>query len=191
MTSFRDGAPAAGAATRSTARRALDAGERSAATDASGAYRFDDLAAGSYRVAHVAPAGWRRTSGSAAYHDVTLASGQAAAGLNFADVEPVIITGEVFSDRDRNGQVGRRDRGLAGRMVFLDADNDGLADAGERTAVTDTAGYFSFLDLDPGAYTVRVIRLTGETSTSPASGAHSITLLSGDTERLLFGLSIA
>jgi hypothetical protein len=64
----------------------LDPGERLTTTDASGAYRFDLLRAGVYRVGEVGRPGWVRTTPAAGFHSVSLAIGQHAAGISFGSV---------------------------------------------------------------------------------------------------------
>src|SRR6185295_10129991 len=117
-----------------------DSTERGLLTDAGGNYAFKDLAAGAYRVRDVLPAGWRRTSPTSGYSDLTLAAGASTTGKNFARTQRVLISGTVFSDSNGNRLKGTGEGGFAGWKVFIDADKDGLLDAGERIATTDAAG---------------------------------------------------
>jgi hypothetical protein len=54
------------------------------------------------------------------------------------------VTGEVFQDNNANGIPDGTDSPLAGLTVFMDANSDGIREAGEPTAVTDAAGQFTF-----------------------------------------------
>ena len=61
----------------------LDATERRVVTTSSGGYRFDNLAAGTYRVRIVAKAGFAGTTPTGGLYTLTLASGQTAVNKNF------------------------------------------------------------------------------------------------------------
>jgi protocatechuate 3,4-dioxygenase beta subunit len=166
-----------------------DAGERTALTDASGNYSFANVAAGTYRVREVVLSGWRITSPSAGYHTVTLASGGSASGRNFGNTQKVLISGTVFSDANGDRVRQRTEPALPGRRVFLDADNDGRFDSGERSVLTDASGNYRFTNLSAGTYRVRVVPQTGWRLTAPTGGLHLLTLASGRTATgKLFGL---
>ena len=63
--------------------------------------------------------------------------------------------------------------GIANIRVFIDIDNDGVFDANEPSAVTDSSGFYSIGNLPDGNYVVRV-----DTSTVPASYAQTYDLTS-------------
>lgn len=77
------------------------------------------------------------------------------------------LTGTLWADADADSQIDSAEARLAGWTVFLDADNDGLLDAGERTAITDASGNYLFGNLDPGTYIVREVVERGWEQTSP------------------------
>ena len=79
----------------------LDTGEPSFTVGADGKYLFV-VAAGTYRVRDVLPAGWRRTLPTVGYYDVTLTSGQSIASKNFAETTRGVISGIVFKDTNGN-----------------------------------------------------------------------------------------
>jgi uncharacterized delta-60 repeat protein len=62
----------------------FDSTERNALSDSSGNYRLTGLAAGTYRVRPVVPAGRRTSAPAAGFFDLTLTNGQALTGRNFA-----------------------------------------------------------------------------------------------------------
>ena len=72
-----------------------DASERSATTDANGAFQFGNLGAGSYPVRVVPPAGFVETTGSAA--PIMPQSGQNAS-VAVGTFQTVTVSGEVFDD---------------------------------------------------------------------------------------------
>jgi hypothetical protein len=166
-----------------------DSTERSLLTDASGKYTFKDLAAGTYRVRQVLPASWRRTAPSAGYFDLTLAAGASmTSGKDFADTQKVLISGSVFGDANRDKLKSTGEAGLSGWKVFIDADKDGVLDAGERFATTDASGYWSLKDLVAGTFVVRVVQQSGYTRTTPTTGNFTFTLGAGQAKTgLLFG----
>jgi hypothetical protein len=159
----------------------LDTGETTLLTDASGNYRFTGLAAGSYRVRQILPSGWRRTLPSSGVYSLTLAAGQALTGKNFGNTQRVLISGTVYNDANGNGARDTGESGLSGWRVFLDRDNDGILDAGERSILTDSSGNWSFKDLSAGTYLLRVVQQSGWKRTAPSTGSFSVTLTSGKT----------
>ncbi|MBI3466005.1 MAG: hypothetical protein HY000_23570, partial [Planctomycetes bacterium] len=152
---------------------ALDAGERSTTTDASGNYSLANLGPGSYRVREVPQTGWTKTLGN---YDITAASGVDAPSLDFGNFRNITISGQKFEDHDGNGVKDSGDQGLSGRVVFLDASENGTLDTGEASRTTDTSGNYSFTNLGPGLYRVRQVLQNGWTQTL---GNYDITTSSG------------
>jgi uncharacterized delta-60 repeat protein len=159
----------------------LDAAETRTTTDAAGNYRFANLAAGAYRVRQVRPSGWRATSPSSGYRDVTLAGGQSVTGRNFANTQTVLISGTLFNDLDGDGAKDSGEAGLSGWRVYIDADNDGVFDSIERSVLTDSSGNYKFNALPAGTYRVREVRQSGWRVTAPGGGVHTLTLSGGQT----------
>jgi RHS repeat-associated protein len=71
--------------------------------------------------------------------------------------------------------------GLPGWTVYLDENQNGHHDLGERFTVTDANGYYSFGDLVPGTYHVAVVGRTGWHFTDPADAARTVPLANGQT----------
>jgi hypothetical protein len=170
----------------------FDSTERSMLTDAAGNYAFKDLTAGTYRVREVLPAGWRRTAPASNFYDLTLASGGSATGRSFGSTQKVLLAGSVFNDANGDRVKQSTETGLANWRVYIDADNDGVFDAGERSLLTDTAGNWRFTDLAAGTFVLRVVQQAGFTRTTPTTGApagsFTVTLTSGGSKAgLLFG----
>ena len=116
-------------------------------------------------------------------YDITLTSGDVDSGNDFANFQPIDISGLKFYDHDGDGvKDGTDDEPLAGWTIFLDDDADGVLDwtdaggfngvwdegEGERWTVTLGDGTYSFTDLRPGV-TYHVIELlqTDFVQTSP------------------------
>ncbi|HEY0007304.1 MAG TPA: SdrD B-like domain-containing protein [Tepidisphaeraceae bacterium] len=89
------------------------------------------------------------------------------------------INGYVFSDRNRNAVLDRRDTRLSGRSVWLDADADGVLDATERRTLTDATGYYSFTNVTPGTQRVRTNAPAGTVAVAPTSGYHVVRVRAG------------
>ncbi|MEG3986022.1 SdrD B-like domain-containing protein [Microcoleus sp. S28C3] len=76
------------------------------------------------------------------------------------------ISGSTVNDINRNGIQDRGELGIANVTTFIDANNNGLLDAAERSTVTDANGNFQFPNLSPGNYAVREIVPSGSTTTT-------------------------
>jgi uncharacterized delta-60 repeat protein len=134
----------------------LDSGERSAVTDASGSFTFNNLSAGTYHVRRVFPSGWTY---STAPIDITLTANESAAGLAIGSKRITqttgIIRGFTFNDTNENGQYDSGEQKTADKRVFIDANNNNFADFNELQTLTDRSGNFSFTGLTAGTYRVR------------------------------------
>jgi len=89
------------------------------------------------------------------------------------------VTGQNLGVTSASGQIsGTVDAGGAPAQhwgVYLDTNHNGRIDPGEPWTSTDTTGAFSFTDLLPGTYSVRVDPLHGGwTPASPSSGSFTI-----------------
>ena len=157
----------------------LESGETRVATDSAGNYRFNGLAAGTHRVRAARAGGWRQTQPSSGAYTVTLVSGATTTGRNFGMTRKVRISGTVFNDANGDRVRNAAEGGLAGWRVYLDADNDGVRDAGEVSVLTDSLGNYRFDNLAAGTYVVREVLQSGWTRTSPTGGSHTVTLASG------------
>src|SRR5207244_483750 len=73
------------------------------------------------------------------------------------------ISGVLFTDYNANGKQDAGETGLGGRTVFLDQNNNGIADANEVKATTGAGGAYSFTSVTPGTYKLRLQTLGFET----------------------------
>ena len=60
------------------------------------------------------------------------------------------VSGDVFNDANRNGIDDPAENGLAGWTVFVDTNNNGVLNAGERSTVTDINGRYAITGLTAG-----------------------------------------
>jgi RHS repeat-associated protein len=158
-----------------------DAGEFSTTTAADGGYSFTGLAAGTYTVAQELPSGWGQTAPSGGRAQVvTVVSGQPTEGADFGSrLGIAAVGGSVFDDRNGDGHRQVEEPGLAGRTVYIDANGNVTRDPGERSAVTDQSGLWSFPNLAPGTYTIGLDPTTGWAQTTPPAGAFTVTVVAG------------
>jgi RHS repeat-associated protein len=77
--------------------------------------------------------------------------------------------------------VPAREGPLVNWTVYLDANNNGVLDAGERSVVTDREGEYRFSNLPAGTHRLRVVALAGHQVVGPAAGVQVVNLTS-DTE---------
>jgi glucose/arabinose dehydrogenase len=96
------------------------------------------------------------------------------------------IIGHAVNDVNGNGIWDNGDKRLAGWAVYLDANNNGKLDPGERQTTTGSMGDFWFGNLAPGTYTVRLAPPAGWTATGPKSGAITLTVVSGKKNYITF-----
>jgi hypothetical protein len=89
------------------------------------------------------------------------------------------ISGQVFNDVNGNGKQDPGDTGLAGITVYLDANNNGVLDAGEVSTVTASDGTFSFSNLVAGTYHVQQVLPANEFQTGRINA--DVTLSSGQS----------
>ncbi len=69
----------------------------------------------------------------------------------------------------------------AGATLYLDANGNGVFDAGEVTATAAADGTFAFADLTPGTYDVRQLLPLGDVSTAPTGGVDTELVTAGST----------
>jgi hypothetical protein len=112
-------------------------------------------------------------------HTVSLTAGQTGGGYDFGNFRLGTISGTVFGDLDADGDLNGDEIGLAGRTVYIDANDNGSLDEGEVSTVTGENGAYRFTDLGPGTYHVRTVQPLGFGGTGPAGGVQMISLTSG------------
>ncbi|HEX8323597.1 MAG TPA: SdrD B-like domain-containing protein [Tepidisphaeraceae bacterium] len=170
----------------------LDAGERTQVTASNGKYVFTGLAAGTYSLRQILPEGSTQTrpaSGTAL--SATVLNGAIRSGLDFCVTGTVTpppppppptgtgsVRAYVINDLNRDGKWTSGEKGVTGRTVWMDLDNDGTLDAGEKTATTAANGSFEFTGLGSGTYRFRQVLPTGWVQTYPTA-ALSATVIDG------------
>ncbi len=111
-------------------------------------------------------------------HGVQLASGQADDDGDFGNFRLITIGGQVFEDKNANGQQDNNEHGLSGRAVFIDVNGDGVLNnpegdgvpsalAREPWAITNNQGNYVFNGVGPGTHLVRLVPKAGFIQTTP------------------------
>ncbi len=77
------------------------------------------------------------------------------------------IEGFHWLDEDSDGVYDPEEPGLAHVQMYLDANDNGVWDAGEQTTTTGSDGSYQFTDVAPGVQIVRQVAVAGMTLTSP------------------------
>ena len=148
-------------------------------TDTNGAYAFNGLTPGEYKVMFVAPDGFSFTTANAGGDDavdsdadpangmtqtVTLTSGEFNGTLDAGLVQLAQLGDFVFEDLDADGIQDANEAGIAGATVNLLQAGQVIA-----TATTDADGKYHFNDLQPGDYQVEFVTPDGLDMASPAN----------------------
>lgn len=138
-------------------------------TDANGFYSFTDLDPGTYTVQEIQPTAFldgKDAVGSLGgtladdlLGQIVLPSGGQGIHYDFGEVLPGKISGHVFQDQDNDGVRDAGEPGIAGvSLALTGVDDQGFVN---RTATTDAQGYYEFLDLRPGTYSVNETQPAG------------------------------
>ena len=142
---------------------------KTATTDATGYYQFDNLVPGTYGVSEAQPAGYldgldaAGPLGGTAHNPgdlidgIPLASGTCSAQNDFGELLPASISGRVFVDNNQNNTYDAGEPLLSGVTIWL------LDGSGNRitSTTTNSSGKYSFTNLNPGVYGVEEIQPSG------------------------------
>ncbi len=110
-------------------------------------------------------------AGGNGVYTVVLASGQLITGRDFGNHQLVTaeIHGSKWNDLNGNGKWDTGEPALSGVTVYLDANNNGVLDAGEISTTTAADGSYAFTGLAPGTYTVAEVVPAGWQQTYPTA----------------------
>jgi uncharacterized protein (DUF2141 family) len=98
------------------------------------------------------------------------------------------ISGLVFDDTNGNAKQDKGEIGLGLWTVYLDTNDNATLDSGEKSTTTDINGKFSFTSLTAGTYYLRIVPVSGDTTTTPSGGLIKIVLTAGEVSSTnLFG----
>ena len=152
---------------------ALDPGEPSDVTDATGAYAIVNVAAGTWKVREIGQAGWTCSFPAAndafgCFYEETFVTGTAYTDNDFGNWREATKSGVKFGDLDGDGAPREPgEPGLAGWTIYVDYDGDGVLDPGEPSGVTDANGAYALTGITPGTWKVREVQQPGFACTFP------------------------
>ncbi|MDO9226346.1 MAG: SdrD B-like domain-containing protein [Pseudomonadota bacterium] len=134
----------------------------STTTAADGSYSFDNLRPGSYTVTETQPAGWldgKDTAGSTGgtvsndqIAAITLNAGDASVNNNFGELLGAKLSGYVYEDSNNDGS--RAGETLIANVSITLTGTDDLGNPVTASTTTNAAGYYEFIGLRPGSYSV-------------------------------------
>ena len=182
----------------------FDAGEVLVQTDASGQYSLtvDDVYYSQVmNVGVIAPVDWAFGLPETGLNNVFVSPGDVIADVDFSLTPPSSSTGDgsssvgnllgvVFSDNNQDGYRQATEVGLGNITVYIDANDNGVLDAGDTQTTTNSGGAFAFSDVPAGQVVVRVDADAQFDQTLPFYNAGRVVTLSGagTISGLLFGL---
>jgi len=145
-------------------------------TDGNGMYQFNNNPPGTYQVSEIKRSGWKQTFPPfPGTYSLSLSDGQDTANLNFGNFQYAIISGTIYNDFNGNGIINSEDMPLQGWRVYLSG-------AFMDSTVTDSAGWYSFINLNTGTYYVREMVKPEWYKTSPAVPRYTVEIAtSGST----------
>ncbi|TAK54578.1 MAG: T9SS type A sorting domain-containing protein, partial [Bacteroidetes bacterium] len=142
-------------------------------TSGNGDYIFDNVPTGTYMVQEVVQSGWMQTYPASGTYSVAMSSGSNITGKDFANFKLGTVSGTKFLDFDGDTVKDAGETGLPDWMIILTKGEN--AD----TAITDSAGSYSFTGLPAGSYQVTEVGQTGWYQTMPGSGSYTVNVTSG------------
>lgn len=166
----------------------LDVAEPVATTDATGAYTITGVPYGRNTIREVIQTGFTSTNHPGGVASISMLNGEARTGVVFTNFEAASYTigGTTFFDADNNGLRGAGERGLSGIAVYVDLNDNGVADPAEPSAVTSAdlyftpaineAGTYAFAHLPRGTYTVREVLPADLSGTALAATARTVSV---------------
>ena len=96
------------------------------------------------------------------------------------------VSGDIFNDANRNGIDDPTENGLAGWTVFVDTNNNGVLNAGERSTVTDIDGRFAITGLTAGNINLVEVVPAGFAPTPGFTNRQTVRIRDGREQRASF-----
>jgi hypothetical protein len=149
-----------------------------------GEYSFEDLMTPQvYLVEEIVPVAQTQTfpgAAAAGQHRIDLQPTQIRIDVDFGNFgQRGSISGRKFHDVDGDGFKDLDELGVADILIYIDLNDDGVLNLGESVVATDQFGYYKISHVVPGRYVVREFVPDGSSQTFPSTGAHTVTVISG------------
>ncbi len=153
----------------------VDTGQ-TAITDAFGDYGFEDLLPGTYRIVETQPGGYLSVGAAAGtvggairgvvvtvdeIADITLLGGDDSVENNFAETQPVGLSGYVYHDTDNDGVREPGEEGIGGVSMRVPDRSPGATPGATISTTTGPDGYWEIDDLYPGEYWIEETQPAG------------------------------
>jgi len=161
---------------------ALDAGEVRAITAGDGSYQLLVTADGEARIRTVLPAGWAQTrpAGGAAVLAVTLGGRYTAQDFG-TRLTTGAVSGSVVNDLPGTENSVTTAAPLAGWIVYVDSNDNGILDDNEARTTTTTNGSYTISGIVEGSVKLRLLLQAGWVFSSPADGLLQTEIVAGRT----------
>ena len=145
-------------------------------SDSMGDYSFTIAQPGTYVIVETQQAGWTLTQPTSIVYTETVTSGANLTGLDFGNFQLVSVSGNVYNDKNGNGNQDPGDPGLQNWTVeVLDSGGNVVA-----SALSDANGNYTITGVGPGSFTLNEVVQTGWTITQPTNPSYySFTTSSG------------
>ncbi|MFO0949050.1 MAG: SdrD B-like domain-containing protein [Planctomycetota bacterium] len=132
----------------------LNEGELSAVSAVDGLYTISGVHHGFASIRQIPHAGWNPTSPVSGAYTLTLLNGQTMTGIDFGNYprQEASIRGTVYMDADKDGVRDAGERGLSGITVYLDLNDNGILDASEPNVLTSSDLFFTPSVDETGTY---------------------------------------
>ena len=144
-------------------------------TIANGVYTFNNVPPGNYVVVETNPGGYTSTNDTGGPNDdripVVRTGATASTGNDFLDATtPNLgsIGDTIYWDKNQSGTPDAGE-GIAGTIVYVDYDNDGVRDLNEPYATTNANGLYTIPNMPVGTFLVRV-----DTATLPDGFSNTV-----------------
>jgi hypothetical protein len=157
----------------------------------SGGFTFENLLPGTYSLIETTPEGW---SGKTEVNcgnqnpDFLILSPGAQITCYFNNTEYAVINGYKWKDLNADGQFDEGEPGLEGWEIFIDENGDGQLDENESFTTTDGNGYYQFINLEPGTYSICEVEKENWFRSYPMdSNCQNVEVLAGGIGIVYFG----
>jgi len=133
-------------------------------TDPAGKFAFLGLPGGHYVLYEELPDGWKAYTPTSYEFDIS--SGMVVDDLNFGNLPYGEFSGYKWEDKNLNKERDDGEPGVPGWTIYLSGENI-RGDTIDKSTTTDQDGYYEFIDLLPGIYTISEGPRDGWTPVTP------------------------